>query len=409
MAIAAQRFKYLDKETNLPTFEFTALTNNEVYNNVETAVSTAMGAAKDAGDLLKKVSSSVQELQSMLANASKEVMSELSSALNQAMAMIEKLELPDFVKDIFSSLKKLDLNGVKDFVKDLFKVGAAFLCNNLDFLKMFMLGYAINPNILAGLLVGLLGSWLNRFCKSFSKEEMDASTPLGKVEKLIPPMGVSLTPDNAMDKFSSLYTDHIQQSSPLNLSVNPPSHMDFMTGVREGDTANLMKQLRSSEISTAEKKSFLSTITSAISNEPGTSPMYQTLLDAKAQVEKLPFVSTERRTNAIKFSNLSDQLGSFAKNIQNVDLIKVNTFNMTDLEKSLNSKLNDFKNSIGSNPEISTRSMNSGSFKTLDFSSILPSVSAEETNYMSSKPNISTAHRIHDMHPTTSVFLDEVI
>ena len=35
MAISAQRFKYLDKETNVATKDFSEYDNNDVYNNFE--------------------------------------------------------------------------------------------------------------------------------------------------------------------------------------------------------------------------------------------------------------------------------------------------------------------------------------------------------------------------------------
>jgi hypothetical protein len=208
MSIAAQRFKFLDRETNIPTQDFTKLNSNAVYTTVSDKVDSAIGSIKESDGMLKKVSSSLVDLQKTLMNASKEVLNVLKDALNLALDTIGKLPMPGIVKDIFSSLKKLDLGGVKDFVKDLLHVGSTFLCNNLDFLKMFMLGYALNKNIMSGLLVGLMLSWLDRYCKGFTKEEMKKSSPLSSIEKMVNPKGTVMTASNAFGNFTKGYSSY---------------------------------------------------------------------------------------------------------------------------------------------------------------------------------------------------------
>ena len=165
MAIAAVRFKFLDKETNISTKDFSALTDNQVYNSASEAVDSALAGLKEGESVLDSLSSSMSELKDMIESGLSSVSDAVKSALNSAIDAIGKLELPTMVKDIFNSLKELDLGGVKDFVSDLLKVGGSFLCNNLDFLKMFMLGFALNGNVIGGLLTALLMSWLDRICK----------------------------------------------------------------------------------------------------------------------------------------------------------------------------------------------------------------------------------------------------
>ena len=219
MAIAAERFKFLDKETNVATKEFTDLIDNQIYNVVTSTVDTALDAIKDAEGLLKKVSDSINELKDMVMSGLTAVTEAIKNALNAAIDAISKLELPGIIKDLFKTLKELDLGGVKDFIKELLHVGASFLCNNLDFLKMFMLGYALNGNIIAGLLTALLMSWLDRFCKGFSKEDVDTSSKTEKLEMLIPPKGVEMTPTNTFTNFTETYADFVKANKPIDVSI----------------------------------------------------------------------------------------------------------------------------------------------------------------------------------------------
>jgi hypothetical protein len=404
MAISAERFKFLDKETNVATKEFIELVDNQIYNSVSEVVDTALEAAKDAEKLLDKVAESMNELKDMVMSGLEAVGEAIKSALNAAIDAISKLELPGIIKDLFKTLKELDLSGVKDFVKDLLHVGASFLCNNLDFLKMFMLGYALNGNILGGLLTALLMSWLDRFCKGFSKEDVATSSPTEKLEMMIPPKGIDMTPTNTFSNFTNTYADYIKASSPINLA-NAPTSSQFLDDIIAGSVSSSINTLRSAEITTTQKKSYMDTITGALSTFNQGTQEFANLLNAKGQLAGIPLISVERRETQMNFSNLSDQLGSMAKNLIKVDLNSVNKFSFNELEKGLFNKVTEFKNNSQSNRDLHTRGLSSGSFDNFDFNNLLPSLSDEERTYLSNQPGSGTAHRLHDMHPTTSVFL----
>ena len=136
MAIAAQRFNFLDRETNIATKDFTSLVDNSVYNTLDHSVDTALSNIQNSEGMLNALQGSMEDLSNML--DSQGIMDSLSDALNSAMDAIGNLDLPDIVKDIFNSLKNLDFQGLKDFFKDLLHVGSTILCNNLDFLKLFI-------------------------------------------------------------------------------------------------------------------------------------------------------------------------------------------------------------------------------------------------------------------------------
>lgn len=405
MAIAAQRFKFLDKETNLPTTEFAKLADNAIYNVIDSVSDTAIALAKEAEDLLSKVTDSIGDLKDMLENASKEVLSMVKDALNKAMDLIGKMELPAFIKNAFNKLKELDLTGVKDFVKDLLHVGTAFLCNNLDFLKMFMLGFALNRNILSGLLVGLLLSWMDRICKGFTPEEQKSFKPLQALEKVIPPVGAEITTGNVFNTFNKSLASLSNASAPL--SITEPLDPDsFLSKIKLGEVTSSMGNLRQSEISFGMKNDYLQRISNELTKVAPNSQEYKHLLSAKGSLTNLPLISVERRDKSIRFSNLSDQLGDMAKKIVNIDVANISTGGMNNVSKSLQTKLVAFKENVQNNPDVLTRTGESGSFNDFDFGTIMPELTDEEKTQLASLKFEDTAHRTHDMHPTTAVFLE---
>lgn len=191
MAIAAQRFQFLDRETNVPTIDFTELSDNQVYNLNVPELESSLNIGEKTEVLVAKLGESLTELKEMVESGVNAAAEGLQKALNEVMSALESLDLPGIVKDIFASLKALDLSGVRDFFRDILKIGQSFLCNNLDFLKLFMLGFSLNKNILSGLVIALLLSWLDRFCKGFSKEDVDNSSPTERLEMLAKPKGIN--------------------------------------------------------------------------------------------------------------------------------------------------------------------------------------------------------------------------
>lgn len=403
MAIAAQRFKFLDNETNLPTADFSGLTDNAVYNNLSSIIESGIASAQNSNGIIDKVNDSISELNNIITSASTEVMNKIKDALNSAMDAISKMELPSIVKDIFNSLKNLDLGGVKDFLKDLLHVGSAFLCNNLDFLKAFMLGYALNKNIISGLLIALLLSWLDRYCKGFTKEEMKISNPLSNLEKVIPPQIGQITSGNIFKTFTENYSSYLKANTPIEVST-PLSQSAFLTNVLSGDIKSSLDNLRNSEISSTDKKGYLDFMTISLNNYQPSTTEYKNILQASGELKNLPLINIERRNRSINYSNLSDKLGNFVKGIQKTELKDINSFNLSALEKGLFDKIKDFKN-LSNNTDTLTRSNNSGSFKNYDFSKVMPAISPEETTYLNNLQYEDTSHRTHDIHPTSEIFM----
>jgi hypothetical protein len=210
-------------------------------------------------------------------------------------------------------------NTLKDFLGDMLNVGSKFLCNNLDFLKLFMLGCALNKNILSGLLVALLLSWLDRFCKGFTPQESAMANPLGKLGQVIPNMGTQVTSSSAFSQFSGYYSDFIKASAPLGLEVKMPL-MDAVTNIKGGDISSVLANVRGSEMSYADRNSLIGNLKSELASAVPGSIQHSNLLKGIGDLKTIPLISTQRRDNAIRYENLGDKFGSYIKNLGNTNL-----------------------------------------------------------------------------------------
>lgn len=400
MAISAMRFNFLDRETNVGVKDFTQLVDNSVYTGFTDLTSTALEEIQDTG-IMDKMSESLDDLSDMLMN--NDIADTLKDAMDSAMNAISNMELPQTVKDIFAKLKALDLQGVKDFLGDMLKVGAKFLCNNLDFLKLFMLGYALNKNILSGLLIALLLSWLDRFCKGFTAEESALEGSIKKVGQVVSNPGTLVTSSSAFGQFSNYYSDFLKSTQPLGLSTLMPTN-DAISSVINGSVSSVVNNARSSELSFAGRNSLVSQLESQLSSFAPNSAQYRNILQATGDLKQLPLVSSERRDNNLRYENLSDKFGSYMKNLANVDLQPINLVSLNDLEKGLYTKMTDLKQASLSNSQLQCTP--NDSFSDFDFNSILPAVSTEESNLLLAKNTVSDSHRTLDLHPTTEVFLE---
>lgn len=397
MAISAQRFKFLDYETNIPTYDFNKIVDNAVYN-INDTIETSISELQNNTEILDTLQNSLKDLTEMITN--NDIANTLKDALDSALDSLSNIELPDVVKDIFSSLKELDLDGVKDFFKDILKVGGSFLCNNLDFLKNFLLGISLNPNILAGLLIGLLLSWLDRFCKEFTKEEQSNTSNKDLIYAMFPTNAIKIDSTSAFSKFTNLYSDFLKASSPLNLSV-ALNTTEFLNNVLSGNISSVINNLRNSEISSSDRDNYINILNTSLSSYSESSPEYRNILKAKGELINLPLISTERIDKNIRYSNLSDQLGSYIKQIPNIAINSNTPFGLSNIEQSLYNKMNELK-SIASNSSINT--IPERSFNDFDFSSILPTLTTEEKNYLENLEYKSEAYKDSGIHPTTEVF-----
>lgn len=400
MAISAQRFNFLDNETNIGVKDFTQLVDNSVYTGFTDISSTALEDIQNSG-IMDTMQNSLNDLSDMVKDSS--IVDTLKDAMDSAMNAISNMDLPDTVKNIFDSLKNLDFTGLKDFLGDMLKVGGRFLCNNLDFLKLFMLGYALNKNIISGLLIACILSWLDRFCKGFTAEETSNATPLGKLGQMIPNTGTVVTDSSAFGQFTNYYSDFLKASAPLGLPAVLPQ-ADAVSNILSGNISSVVNNARAGEMSFTQRNSLIGELQTQLSSLSPESNEYKNILQATGDLRNIPLISVERRDNNLRYENLSDKFGSYIKNLSKVNLQPVNLMNLNDIQKGLYSKMEQLKTSSSLNQSL--QSTPNDSFSDFDIGSMLPAISQDENNMLMANTNISDSHRTLDLHPTTSVFLE---
>lgn len=411
MAIAAKRFNFLDRETNISIKDFTELNDNAVYNVVDSIIDTALSNIQKNDALLNALQANINELPNILEkNINKlssmlennELTNTLKNELDSAIESISKMDLPDTVKDIFDSLKKLDTQGVKDFFKDVLRIGAKILCNNLDFLKLFTIGFSINKNILSGLIIALLLNWLDRFCKEFTQEEMKKSNNVDKLNMMFPYKGVKVDSNNAFELYTNYLSDYLKYKEPLQSSTALDSNT-FLNRILNGDIDSVINNLRNAEISHDEKNAYLNLLNNSLSSFAPNSTEYKNILTAKARLLNTPLISVTRREKNIRYENLASKLGSYIKNLGKADIPNDSFLNLSDVEKSLYDKMISLKNLSANSATL--QSTPNDSFDDFDFNSVLPSLTQEEKDYLMNKNVQTDSHRLYDLHPTATVFL----
>ncbi len=405
MAISSQRFQFLDRETNVGTSDFLSLSDNSVYTAVLDTADTVANSIRDGNSVLSTMEESISDLMDKVSNASSSIMQKIKDALNAAIDKIMNMKLPSFISKILDSVKSLDLGGVKAFFKDLLRVGSAFLCNNLDFLKSFMLGYSLTENILSGLLIGLLLSWLDRYCKGFTKQEVLAASNKGKLGMLFSNDGVTLTPETVLGKFSNAYADLVRYSRPYTPNLPYGTH-EFLNEILSGRGKEGVYNLRNAEISSKQRKEYLTFLEQNVSLYQPNTPEYNAILDTRAELINTPLISEERIEKANNYVNLNDALGSIALNLKGIDIKEINTYTLSETEKTLLTKLEEFKISVEQNQDIQTRTHEQGSFTDFNFNTILPEPTPEEQQYLETLKGLEESYRYNGLHPTTEVFTE---
>ncbi len=408
MAIAseAMRFKLLDKETNLPTLDFKKLTDNAAYNTTQSSISTVADGLKQATTLLKTSSNSLTDLNRLILNANNSLMATLKSTLNSVISFLESIKLPPIISSIFASLKALDLPGVKGFLGTLMKVGRAWLCGNLDSLKLFSSGFTLNLNVLAGVLCRLLVNWVNRFCKGPGKLEFKLKTNLKKIQDMFPPGKITVTTESVVKEFVNYYSDYLHAKEAVNAPIPPAlPHADFIAAVKAGNINTAITNLRSAEITSAIKKEYLASIDTAIATATKGSKEMNLLLQARGTLSKLPLISVARRDANTRYSDMADQVSNFVRSSTSLDSSKISTFGLNPVEQGLVDKVKTMQTTAKANADLMSRDNRVGNAAKFDLGTVLPTLTDTEKNYVMTNGGTDAAHKSLGIHPTSMLFV----
>jgi hypothetical protein len=404
MGISATRNRYLDKETNVAVLDVSDLQDNQIYNAVEAGIDKGLEYAKEGEELLGKLNKSLDDLGSALESGLASAQSAVMDSFNEALDKLSSLEMPDMVKNIWNKLKELDFGGVKGFIKDLIGLGRAFLCNSLDFLKLLGLGITLTLNIFAGVIMSLLFGWFGRICKKESSQQVKSSSKIKKLEMISPGGVIKINAGSALGTFTKTVSDYAKSQVPISLkALKSPS--DFIDTITGGNVKSAIKNLREAELKFKDKKTYQNAIQVALKDPTKSAGERKQLLQAQGDIRKLPLVSLERRTQKLTYEHMGDQMGAMAKAVVGFDMNTINKQTLSETERSLVAKMNQYKANVSGNGEIMSRPGAAGSYSNYDFKEVVPEFTPDEQALIDSKAGKSNSHRVHDLHPTTVAYI----
>lgn len=419
MAISAQRFKFLDKETNVPTQDLLSLKDNQVYNTLlSTAVTSLMGM-KDISGILGQLNgqlsgglelgmlSGLNGISGLLPNGLPALPANLQSVVTDTLSKLPDIKMPDALKGAAGMLNQLNPTGVQDFFTDALKVGLPTVPQNLNVLQLAGSGLSLGDNSLAGLTSSLVLSSAPILSNALGVGDLTGLTKIAKLEVLAPKLLSSVNVANVYDKVTSLCADAMTAFSPVTV---PPVQGDLdslLDLVRDGEGSSVVTGLRASEIDYFQKEEILAKLDLAISSVPETSQEYGFYLQARGDIQTLPLISDDRRNLSLQYSSIKDQLGTLSQDLVELDLGQVDRFNFTPTQNAMFEKIELFQQQVKTNSDILTREAKTGSFSDVDFTSILPVPTIEELSSVSSASVDNACHRTFGLHPTTEAFLAE--
>ncbi len=407
MAISAQRLKVLDLETNIPVLDFTKLTNNnEVFGLVDDLNAFVPDAMSKLNGLMDKLTNGIKGLEASLKNAVKGLVDKIKGLVSSIIDMIPKLGLPSFIKDIFNLIMSMDKMGVSNFLKDALNVGSMSLCNNRDFLGVAGGAALLSNDILSGVLIALVISWVDRKCKNLSKEEQASMSSKEIVETIVPYAGETVTQNTMFPTGVGLFKSYTDYMTALSGTI--PTQLttaEFMTEVLAGNVDQVIYNLAVNELSYSEKQTYVQAVSSAIFNATYGTPEYDRLNDAWSKLQTLSPISPTRKTANVAFSNVTDTIGRNLRNlIKAYNSFSIPKIGLSAVELGLLAKIEQLIGSAKYSYDFMGRDSSSGSYLTFDFSTIFPPLTSEELIYLGFVKPDPSVYKFNNISPTTEVY-----
>lgn len=409
MSISAKRFNFLDGETTIGTIDLRSMVDTGVYTAAVDMANIFPEVPPQFNKALGDLNGKLVALESNIANMTASVAKTVSNTLDKIINAMSNAKLPEFVTNALDKLKGLNLDGVKGFFKDTLRIGSTFLCNNLDWLKNLMLGYSIGPNIFSGLLLGLLLSWLDRFCKGFTQGETATADNRSLLGMVVSNTGTKVEQSGAVDKFMEL-VNGVQRKTEDFVVGAGMEISSLIDGVLDGQNpSELISTFAKSEPSSITKKEYLYRLDTELSLHSPTSEEYSKLLSLRGGIATMPVISYQRQQHVSELENSKDALGSFALNLDGVDLININVNSLDEKRRGMLDKLRTFKSNVAAENDLKSRDHEVGSFVDYDFSKVLPEFDEDQRELIAKAPTPVESYRYNDLHPTTTVFVEDTV
>lgn len=436
MAISAQRFKFLDNETNIPVADFAKIADNFVYNipSLTNISDQLQGLLKnELNGLLSNITSNLPNVDSLISNGfggGADILNSLKSSLgnfnnllssnstiSNLLNSVGSLSVGNYVDGLIGNglLGNLVSNAVTGYVSNSIKPTTGsrltFLTNSIC--KSASRNYSTNLDIMSLLGLRFSSNFLSNHCSIMNNKI--ANKP-SSVLSYTPLSGVVPDSSSALNIFKSLIKDYASFQTKQSQKT-PPIEFDptqLATAVSNGSYDSLLSTVSNAGFaSSSQKDSYLNGIDSYLSSNSidPMSEVGQNLINLKSSISGIgvsPFSTTNQANSMFMDPSsrfLSDNLGSFLKNSTSLSFDNLYNYASpgTNDYKLLTNVMIPAINSAKSNYDLLNRDINIGSFSTFDFSNIIPEINDPElSNYITTNSVPSTSYKLYDLDSTSN-------
>lgn len=396
MAILANDFESLDKQFEIGIRDFREMSQQTTYNLRKEITDSILGFNIGNFGTIGELTGRVTDIVRGIMTLSRNVVNQLKSIMDLAINSILKSPFAKYVGIALGVLQSLDDVGVKKFFARELSMGSFAMCANLDTLENLTSGYPVPQNVLDGLVLSLLLEWMNRICKPFSAEEEAMATNRERLEMVSPYPGIELDHNNVMDELKGAMSGYFN-NVPTRLRDIGFTEDQILESVKDNTFSNVFKVVEENKNPTLKREVL------GVLGLGGDDPAFT---DAINQLES---IGNYPRDVVIKNTNLpraKDSLGSYIKNLYQVDLSKVQTHSFSDLERDIFVKLVGLQQ-LSIESEFKTRGHNNNAFIDYDFDEVAKVFTDEEVRYLTSQPPSVNSWRHNGIHPTTEVFIED--
>lgn len=407
MSTLTNTYETLDKKLETGIIELREISVGKVHTMMTELENKFLGLDFSALSKLRDMANKVGNLVDLVMGAPKRIIDAVTKIINDVVNRIMGSKIAGWIGDLFGMLKNLSEKGVKDFLLGELGSGNLGMCDNSDVLQAYLNGIYIPENIMQGIFADLALSWGNRVCKNATRSQEQSSSNRDVLDLLSPYGGSETTRESVFGDFTSIASGYYEYAKDLfKFRAVTFSGVNYLETIYKTDIEKFREAVIDIPLSKDEK---LAIVTNALDNpDPDNEPedALQRLLDAREIILELP---TYSRSEVIKATNLpraKDALGTFFKNMSEIDFDRVSQAGMIAEEKEILKKLRTLQKSTNI-VDFKARGTTSGSFHNYDFTEVLSIFTPEEVDYIRSQPIDLRTHRYNNMHPTAEVFIDD--
>lgn len=379
MAIPAQRFQYLDKETNVATLDFLKVKDNSIYTSIRSGAD-AVGSAVDSllnnpaiNDLEKSINNVLSATNKQLTGFADMVSASLKDVVNS-------LKLPfAAVKSALKSLTQFK-DKITGMVQSAINLGKRILCpltGILDFLFGLNKYASITKAMMAGMLYKAMDNINKKLCSNSDRNPSNLLKipTINAVATAVNSFGKTVLADTGLGlKWNSTnmpkevmgaanvirYTKIASSAATTKAGVPTPTSSTFGTFfdnlATDFDTAvgNISSAISGGNITTKTKQYLVDTLNTKMSTLSSTDSNYKRLNQLKVDAINAPMINPLVCRANLETVNLGDKLTLSYKDLMNntsLDLVNVSTLTDPSDIASI-SYLKSVKTVASNNPQL---------------------------------------------------------